>query len=413
MEIEVGSSASISAWEESGNFEKLITYFASQATLVHESAVTQDDLLKVEEHLKKSLAFYERLHSKAHPGDEKQGDETQNAANGLPCEDRLQSRLMLLLFQEGRKEEAKRMLARSGYLYHLSSNLFHYPLKSSNIPSEQYKSYVRIKDNVLPPSLLAHMRLCFGSASHYWSDHHYRHDQSDYFSYTHRLKDATSDSAIDQLLRHVQSVVGASLFPEVYEAEYAEWWAHCRPYNAGHQFHFDTDNEGFDGVRNPIVSCVVVIEGDIGGPTLITTQKTHDTILAEKGWLVFPKENRLVVFKGDLLHAVVPGRSYTVDPSKRRTTFMIAYWKQISIRPNAKPGPSRPFPAQDGELKWPILLKQSVDLSATPLISSDEVVPIEVGPIWEDVNAKVNLLRGCAAKSLKSLPAYDLCFQGF
>jgi hypothetical protein len=34
------------------------------------------------------------------------------------------------------------------------------------------------------------------------------------------------------------------MFPEVKEAQYAEWWAHKRPYQSGHQFHFDTDNEG-------------------------------------------------------------------------------------------------------------------------------------------------------------------------
>lgn len=45
-------------------------------------------------------------------------------------------------------------------------------------------------------------------------------------------------------------------FPEVKEAKFVEWWAHRRPHSSGHQMHFDSDNEGRGGVRNPIVRCV-------------------------------------------------------------------------------------------------------------------------------------------------------------
>lgn len=43
---------------------------------------------------------------------------------------------------------------------------------------------------------------------------------------------------------------------------YAEWWAHCRRHPAGHQLHFDSDDEGAGGVRNPIVSTVVYLTGE-------------------------------------------------------------------------------------------------------------------------------------------------------
>ncbi len=42
---------------------------------------------------------------------------------------------------------------------------------------------------------------------------------------------------------------------------YAEWWAHCRRHPAGHQLHFDSDDEGTGGVRNPIISTVIYLTG--------------------------------------------------------------------------------------------------------------------------------------------------------
>lgn len=63
-----------------------------------------------------------------------------------------------------------------------------------------------------------------------------------------------------------------------------------------------------DGVRNPIVSTVLYLSEGVGGPTLVTTQHLQDTMLAARGWLAFPKLNRLVAFDGSYLHGVVPGR---------------------------------------------------------------------------------------------------------
>lgn len=104
------------------------------------------------------------------------------------------------------------------------------------------------------------------------------------------------------------------------QAQWVEWWAHCRLHCSGHQLHFDSDNEarssfslanshvhhprfrcplqmplilsrqadgraiallwnitiivqGQGGVRNPVVSTVTYLsEEPIGGPTLVTDQ---------------------------------------------------------------------------------------------------------------------------------------------
>jgi len=120
-------------------------------------------------------------------------------------------------------------------------------------------------------------------------------------------------------------------YPEVGEATHAEWWAHCRPHASGHQLHFDSEDEGRGTVRHPIVSTVLYLTEGIGGPTLVTNQRLGDN-LAERGWLAHPGLNRLTMFKGNVLHGVIPGRGIAPVPTAesgkaRRITFMCAFWK--------------------------------------------------------------------------------------
>ena len=58
-----------------------------------------------------------------------------------------------------------------------------------------------------------------------------------------------------QVIGRVRALAERS-FPAVKEAKFVEWWAHRRPHSSGHQMHFDSDNEGRGGVRNPIVRYV-------------------------------------------------------------------------------------------------------------------------------------------------------------
>lgn len=55
-------------------------------------------------------------------------------------------------------------------------------------------------------------------------------------------------------------------------------------------------------------SLVVYVTGDVGGPTLVTTQRLNSKRLAERGWVVHPRENRVCMFDGGVLHGVIPGR---------------------------------------------------------------------------------------------------------
>jgi hypothetical protein len=118
--------------------------------------------------------------------------------------------------------------------------------------------------------MLRAMQAAFGSDSSFWREHQYSCEFSDYFSYLHPLNAASpvsefsssskqpsssSESStfhellqrhgrneLDGIIEYVRKVIAPS-FPEVAEARYAEWWAHCRPHESGHQFHFDSDNE--------------------------------------------------------------------------------------------------------------------------------------------------------------------------
>jgi hypothetical protein len=94
----------------------------------------------------------------------------------------------------------------------------------------------------------------------------------------------------------------------------------CCACHAGHQLHFDSDDEGQGGVRHPIITCIAYLDGSaaqqqqqqqqdhseqqqgfIGGPTLMTDQVLGGP-LATRGWLAFPASNRVLAFDGRFLH---------------------------------------------------------------------------------------------------------------
>ena len=172
-------------------------------------------------------------------------------------------------------------------------------------------------DGALPPSLLRAASSFLCPTSTFWSEHDYSVHLGfprPYFSYLHKVSEVQRRStALEQLLERLYTLA-LSRTPAVKEAQYIEWWAHCRPHAAGHQMHFDSEDEGLTdgGVRHPILSTVLYLTGDppagLGGPTLVTDQTLASDTLATRGWLLHPAYNRLAAFDGRLLHGVVPGR---------------------------------------------------------------------------------------------------------
>jgi hypothetical protein len=240
---------------------------------------------------------------------------------------------------------------------------------------------------------------------------------SPFFSYVHHL-DAPPRNAFDRVLAVLHAHVSRR-FPLAAAATRAEWWAHCRPHGAGHQLHFDSDDEGRRGVRNPLVSSALYLTSDIGGPTLVTDQAVHSARLARRGWATLPHTNRLLMFNGKYLHGVVPGRGCVPrgDPTRRRITMMVAFWPAIRERESAEPVAARPFPYGDAE-GWPSVFDwpEARDRAAPARAAKGAAAAAAGGeapqvwcvePVWQPVDAEE------PTPAQGSMPAYEACFQGF
>ena len=320
-------------------------------------------------------------------------------------------RLALILCQSGRSKEVSSILGSLGYACRLSSLVLDYPTildtSSSPTPTEQEpkaKLPCHILDNFLTSGELKILQDVFlDPGASYWVDHNYQVEPpSPYFSYLIPLSKANDDFGfigriVLKCLHHLKSK-----FPHLSKSTSVEMWAHNRPHASGHQMHFDSDNEGMGGVRNPIMSTILFLTDGTGGPSLVTNQKLAHGQLATKGWLSSSKEKRLVAFDGQVLHGVVPGKGYS-GPG-RRVTLMFAFWKKIKVREGG--GAAQAF--TNDTAAWAVSLKRDylVDAEHDETPGPTEVKPFEVKPIYET-------LDGEAWNRGMGFPEYDKVFQGF
>lgn len=327
--------------------------------------------------------------------------------------------LGLLLCQEGRDEEARHLLRDQGFKYRLSPEVFRYNCDSSNAaqvpliekPPPAPSTYVQAVDGVLPRAMLLQMQSAFSIDAPFWAEHDYKPGKSQYFSYVHELQ-GPETSFLDQVIRLLHRTAVAH-FPQAALARRAEWWAHHRSHTMGHQLHCDSDNEGLNTVRNPIVSTVVYLDAEVGGPTLVTEQGFNMAVLGRWGWAVQPKENRYVMFRGDLLHCVVPGCGLVPAPGRHRVTFMVAFWDDVNVQSpqDNSWGANRLFPPSHPAHTWhqPLLAHEGH-------WEASQAVPVVIPPavsVWVDVDEEDNRREGCNLDSLQVLPHYPLMFQGF
>lgn len=349
-----------------------------------------------------------------------------------------------MLCQSGRDSEAALQLATLDYHYRLAPEVLNYALPSeasaaAAAATPPPNNCVWIQDNALSPRLLRFMQRALAPTSAFWSEHDYDIDGSPrpYFSYLHALPDvidpprAAQTTMMEELLAAVYKLA-VSQYPEVKDANFVEWWTHCRPHSSGHQFHFDSEDEGRGGVRHPIISTVLYLTpGGLGGPTLVTDQTLKKEQLASKGWLVHPRENRLAGFDGTLLHGVVPGRGVPqlkgsegestgaeteTYGSARRITFMTAFWRgPMSTVPRADklPGSSQPLPSaetvNERGYTWPGLFVSDPDEEGKEEARQAGVVDgvsAPVSRVWAPVDEEEE-------QEAAPMPHYDKCFQGF
>ncbi len=330
----------------------------------------------------------------------------------------------LLLCQSGRCKKAKKGLASIGFTCRLAKRVLDYPEESkesdkssaANAENKQKREPpCTIVDNFLTHSELERLQTVFqSSTANYWTSHDYAVEPpSPYFSYVLSLEQIETDGFgfIGNLIQKVlRCPLLSEKFPKLSNTRYVEMWAHNRPHASGHQLHFDSDDEGRGGIRNPIISTILYIaDGDediAGGPSMVTNQKLTDKKLATKGWMSSPKPYRLVAFDGRYLHGVVPGKGAREG---RRVTLMFAFWDDIKIRRGLGKGSARPFPKNVMPPWANQLIKPDDSHTGNAGDQYDKckaAEPIELDRVYET-------LEGKAWKKEEEMPAYDEVFQGF
>jgi methyl-CpG-binding domain protein 4 len=309
-------------------------------------------------------------------------------------------RLALLYIQSGRTKQADVILKVLGYKCRLAHSILDYP-PSSPLESSQNPP-CQIYDDYLDPSTLEILRAAFiDPGADYWVHHNYSVEPpSPYYSFIVPLDDSIDKTTcLGNLLLSLQSA-SARLKSSIQQATAVELWAHNRPHASGHQFHFDTDNEGCGGVvKHPIITCILYLDAPCGGPSVVTQQRVSSRTLAETAWLCPAKSNQLLVMDGKVLHGVVPGKGTAAG---RRVTLMLAFWKDIRVREGGT-GAARPFPS---EASWTKTLLQKVPAS-DPSKELRATAPIVLKGVYESVD------DGRPWSRTMGLPEYDEIWQGF
>lgn len=345
------------------------------------------------------------------------------------------SRLALALAQGGADAEAADALAFVGFTHRLGKKVLRYDDACEGDSSvaavdEEGWTIAAARDGAARESTMRTLRRAFvGRERAFWREHGYD-DACGFFSYVHDLE-SPSTNAMDVAALDVRRVAAKS-FPRAARARWVEWWAHNRPHSHGHQMHFDSHDEGLNGIKHPICSVVVFVDGSCGGPTLVTNQKDGGSdasrlSLATRGWLVHPRDGRIVVFDGDYLHGVIPGRPDVAPANEedaRRVTVMFSFWDDMETHETWKPkGSARPFPPSAASKIEGYSWRADFDLDEN---ANDEDEPRgEPAPIvpvdhpWErvrddddaeeDEEDEPNVKRCRTTR----FPSYDECFQGF
>jgi len=381
--------------------------------------------------------------------DDESGDEKHSAATAITDWQRLaMEQLCMILCQTERSNEAKPMLEKLGYVCRLATCVLNYPLQDdtttgsssiSNNSSNRTDILCHAWDSFLSTCELQHLRDVFEDRNaDYWLQHDYRVEPpSPYFSYVvpltrSKVSDSNHKVSIDDrfgclgdiILNLYQHLL--PLFPQLSSATMVEFWAHNRPHPTGHQFHFDSDNEGQGRlIKNPIMTAIFYLSGvgsssdDVedsathfaaGGPSIVTNQTLHSRHMATKAVMsIATSPGRLVAFDGKLLHGVIPGKGG--HSGSRRVTLMLAFWKRIRIRPSETPGAARPYPfptsASAPTDRWNNLLVRPSTVTA----QNPRPVPVSRNPL--PLDRVYETLDGDKWTKAMGFPEYDQVYQGF
>lgn len=411
-------------------------------------ACSEQELANVEKYLKKATSSFKSMNDERYVDVNLDNRSLQEVEHSIGV--KAIDALILFLCQQGRVDEAHSLLAMQCYTHRLSDQILCYredleqqliALKAhenqtSNLPIVPAK----IIEEAITLDMLKCLENVFREDGPFWKEHEYdvmcnSSRTSGYFSYLYPFRERVASNAIEQIINVIYDTVCAQYPLVKSDCKYIEWWVHLRPHSNGHQLHFDSDETAIEGGKlpmHPIASSVLFISDSIGGPTLVTNQVLNGP-LATEGWLVPPKRNRLVTFDAKYLHGVVPGKGLTAQPTDRRLTFMVGFWREnFCAQPKGIDvmGAGQPFPSVESRYKWinevPLTASFSSPHEWMPTVV--ELIPVPINSIWQEVGRitgtetalevddSSNVMSG--KHSLKrsftgQLPDYDKCFQGF
>ena len=192
------------------------------------------------------------------------------------------------------------MLTALSYTHQLSPLILAYPPPTPT-PSDS-RRVCHAVSSALPPTTFATLSAHLLSGPNYFTAHSYSDgftgtQATPYFSYIIPLTDSAPTTFIAALVKQIYTLCVPCVGAAISRAKFAEVWMHSRPHASGHQFHFDSDNEGLDGPpRHPICSSVLYITDEVGGPTCVTSLKLGSGRVPRRSYLCHPKENSLVCF---------------------------------------------------------------------------------------------------------------------
>eukprot|EP00127_Corallochytrium_limacisporum_P007250 Clim_evm6s245 gene=Clim_evmTU6s245 len=214
---------------------------------------------------------------------------------------------------------------------------------------------VRVFDNAQTPTIYAGMLNAFREGSSFWEKTHYsKGGNGGATAFFARRPFPKHDDPARTVVHQIVEQMLAYMEPEVADRIVGvEWWVHKRPMHPGitvmpaHSMHFDMDEattqlidetggDRYSGVmRNPVWSSVTFVEGDTGGATLVMEWESNKHPDANDfptgAYLVTPKDNRFMLFRGTLHHGVLPGFPDDLDPvthrpKGQRITLLVNFW---------------------------------------------------------------------------------------
>jgi hypothetical protein len=395
--------------EEESPTKKALAW-CQEARLTWLNATSLQDLETVE-------TLYRRALNAKRGSDDRQRQQ-QFAALGPSDYRKAGERLSLLYIQSGRAYKAKPGLEYLNFTCRLSERILNYPTGQTNHNKKilrHPKPPCCVVDDFLSERQLQYLQDIFCDPdADYWTDHSYSVEPpSPYFSYVVRIErhDSFLQSLIRQILTTLHTDSKHRFLQRLRDAKFVELWAHNRPHASGHQLHFDSDNEGKDGVRNPIISTILYLNPrQVGGPSLITDQTLQSLSLSHtQGWLAHGKPRRMVAFDGRVLHGVIPGKGVG---HTRRVTLMLAFWKDIQLRPSDTPGAARPWPMESSNKplpSWAAKLDANLDHDGSPINGPHSWQdPLSIGAVYQDLDGRKLTKTGTDA-----MPEYEQVFQGF